>query len=253
MLNLPPPEPEIDRTPFREVGAERLSGLSAFVPARDEEPNLVPLTEALLPVLCRVAERWELIIVNDGSRDRTGAVAEELARLHPGIRVVHHRVSRGYGAAIRAGLTAARYDHVFFTDGDQQFDPRQLRALVPALARADVVVGYRRVRADPLSRRISGMAWNALVRRLFHLPVRDVNCAFKLLRRDALAGVELEADGAMVSTELIAKLIARGRRVVEVPVEHRPRLAGRSSGGRPRVIARAFVELSRLHATLRRH
>jgi glycosyltransferase involved in cell wall biosynthesis len=167
------------------------------------------------------------------------------------VRAIHHAAGRGYGAAVCSGLRAARYEYVFYTDGDRQFDPAQISALIAELDRADVVVGYRHARSDPLARRLNAAAWNTLVRTLFRLPVRDVNCAFKLFHRTALEGIELEAEGAMVSTELLARVCHRGHRVVEVPVDHFPRLAGAPTGAQPRVVARAFLELVRLRRRLR--
>ena len=231
--------------------AVRLSSLSAFFPAHNEEENLVPMAAALLSILPAVADEWELVVVDDGSEDATGRLADELAARHPRVRAVHHRTNRGYGAAVRSGLAAARYDYVFFTDGDHQFDVRQIVRLIPALDRADAVVGYRAHRSDPALRRLNAAGWNLLVRRLLGLPVRDVNCAFKLLRREALSGIALEAEGAMVSAELLARLQSRGARIVEVAVDHFPRRHGTPSGARPRVIARAFVELARLYRRVR--
>jgi glycosyltransferase involved in cell wall biosynthesis len=240
-----------DFVPARPAPVPLLRSLSAFFPAHDEEANVVPLTQAFLAVLPAVAERWELIIVNDGSRDRTPALADQLAREHPGVRVVHHPVNRGYGAAVRSGLAACRYDYVFFTDGDRQFDPAQIGTLIAQLGRADVVVGYRHARADPLPRRLNAAGWNLLMRTLLRIPVRDVNCAFKLFHRDALAGIDARADGAMLSAELMARIARRGHRIAEVPVEHLPRRAGTPTGARPGVILRAFVELFRLYRELR--
>jgi glycosyltransferase involved in cell wall biosynthesis len=229
-----------------------LPSLSAFLPARNEEANVIPMAEALLRILPRIARRWELIVVDDGSRDRTGALADELASGRPFVHVVHRPVSRGYGAAVRAGLEAARHEYVFFTDCDRQFDAAQIADLVGALEHADAVVGYRSSRADPLARRLAAAAWNRLVRALFGLPVRDVNCAFKLFRREALADVVLHAEGAVFSTELMARMVERGLRIVEVPVAHFPRRHGEQSGGGLRVIARAFTELLPLYVRLRR-
>ncbi len=229
-----------------------LPSLSAFLPAHDEEANILTAAEALLRMLPRVARRWELVIVNDGSRDRTGMVAEALARRHPGaVRVIHHARNRGYGAALRSGFAAARFDYVFFTDADRQFDPAGLPALLGPLANADAVVGWRRERADPAHRRVLSACWNWLVCRLFGLQLHDVNCAFKVLRRRALEGITLEADGAVVSAELMARVAHGGHRVVEIPVAHFPRRAGAASGGRLDVIARAVVELVRLRRRLR--
>lgn len=223
-----------------------LPSLSAFIPVHDEEANLEPMVEALLEVLPRVARRWELVIVDDGSRDATPALAEALSARSAGVRTVRHPRRRGYGAAIRSGLSAARHDVVFFTDGDCQFDPAQIELLLPALAHADAVIGYRRRRADILRRRLGGVAWTWLVGTLLGVRVRDVNCAFKLITRSALDGIELKAEGATVSAELLATLQWRGCRIAEIPVEHFPRPAGRPTGGDLRVLGRAALELLRL-------
>jgi glycosyltransferase involved in cell wall biosynthesis len=230
---------------------ERLPSLSAFFPAHDEEDNVVPMAEAVLAVLPAVPTAWELNIVPPARRAAPGARAHERARARPGVRVVHHAVNRGYGAAIRSGLAAARLERIFYTDGDRQFDPRQITRLIAELPRADVVVGYRARRADHLGRRLNTFAWNLLIRVLFGLRVRDLDCAFKLLPRAALDGVTLEAEGAMISTELLVHLRRRGLRIVEVPVDHFPRTSGTPSGADPRVVVRAFGELRRLYRRIR--
>ncbi len=228
-----------------------LPSLSACFPVHDEEANVEPMTEAVLRVLPSVAVRWELIIVDDGSRDGTAAIVDRLARERDGVRVVRHDRNRGYGAAVRSGLAACRHDYVFLTDGDRQFDPADLAALLPSLEGADVVIGYRRTRADSLPRRLNTAGWNLLVRALLGVRVRDVNCAFKLLRRDAVAGLPLRADGALLPAELLARVVRRGCRIVEVPVAHHPRVAGTPSGARPGVVLGAFGELWRLGRELR--
>lgn len=221
------------------------------MPAHDEEVALPDVLQALLDVLPAVAAAWEVIVVDDGSRDRTPTLVTEVARARRGVRVVRHRENRGYGAALRSGLGAARYPWVFLIDGDGQLDPRQLPRLCAARGSADVVCGYRVRRADAWARRLNTALWNRLVRTLFRLPVRDVNCAFKLVRRSALRGFDPHARGAMISAELLARLRQRGCRVVEVPVDHYPRRGGRASGAAPGVIVRAFVELVRLGRELR--
>lgn len=249
---LHPPSVADPRALPRPRPTRHLSGLSAFLPAYDEEENIVPMAEAVLRVLPRVAERYELIIVDDGSRDRTGVLADMLARRRPGVvRVVHHPRNRGYGAALRSGFEEARFEYVFFTDADRQFNPANLLELLDPLGTADVVVGYRERRADPLPRRLNAAAWNWLVRRLFRVPVRDVNCAFKIFRRTTLRGFSIESDGAVASAELLARLRQGGHRIVEVPVAHFQRRAGRATGGQPRVIVNAFVELFHLSRRLR--
>ena len=229
-----------------------LRSLSAFFPVRDEEDTVVPVAEAILASVSTVADWTEVIIVDDGSRDRTAERADALARTHESVRVVRHDAGRGYGAAVRTGLAAARGEWVFFTDGDGQFDPSEIGRLIVHAAEADVVVGFRRRRSDRLVRRLNGAGWNLLVRLVLGLAIRDVNCAFKLFRRSALAGIDLTSDGAALSAELVLRLVQGGHRIVEIPVHHHPRRAGAASGGRPRVIGRAFADLLRIVLRLRR-
>lgn len=229
----------------------RLSGLSASFPAHNEEDNVVPMIESLLAVLPELAEQFEVIVVDDGSRDATHERASAFAARDPRVRVVRHPVNRGYGAAVWTGLRAGTLEYAFFTDGDRQFDVAQIADLIPYVADHDVVVGYRVDRQDNAVRILNAHAWNWLIRLLFHVPVRDVDCAFKLFRRSVLQGLEIRSGGAMFSAELVARLGARGARIVEVPVRHLPREKGTSSGGNLRVIARAFRELFALSRELR--
>jgi glycosyltransferase involved in cell wall biosynthesis len=162
------------------------------------------------------------------------------------VQVVSHGARRGYGAALRSGIAAAVQPWVLLTDGDLQFDLMQLAGFARDAQDVDLLHGYRVRRRDPWHRRVSARAWNLLVRTLFAIPVRDVDCAFKLVRRDALRALALESDGAAFSTELVVKARAAGLRLRERGVEHRPRQAGRQSGNRPDVVARAFRELMTL-------
>jgi len=223
-----------------------LPGLSAIVPVHDEAGSLEMVAHELLAVLPAVAAAWELIVVDDGSRDATAAIADRLASSRVGVRVVRHATNRGYGAALASGLAAARHPFVFWMDGDGQFRATELRLLVAALGEAEAVIGYRARRADRWIRRLNTALWNSLVRLLFDVPARDVNCAFKLVRRDVLGEEALQARGAMISTEILVRLHRRGSRIVEVPVAHFPRQGGSASGAAPRVVARALVELLRL-------
>jgi glycosyltransferase involved in cell wall biosynthesis len=230
----------------------RLPALSASFPAHNEEANVEPMIMDLLEALPEVADRFEIIAVDDGSRDATFERASAIAARDPRVRVVRHEVNRGYGAAVWTGLTSGTMEYAFFTDGDRQFDVRQLRDLIGQLDGADVVVGYRIDRKDNRVRIWNAHAWNWLIRTLLAVPVRDVDCAFKLFRRRVLAGLSIESGGATFSAEVLARLVARGARIVEVPVRHLPREHGKSSGGDPRVIARAFYELFKLYRKLDR-
>ena len=222
----------------------KLPELSALFPAFNERHNLQQMVDALRRVLPDVSVRHEIIIVDDGSSDGTGRLADELAAAHPDdVRVVHHMHNLGYGAAVRSGLSACRYGAVFFTDGDCQFDVGELRLLTPHLGPYDIVAGYRRRRQDPLLRRWYSRGWTWLIRCLTGVRVRDVNCAFKLFKREAIAGLPLSTTGAMINAELLALARRRGGTLTEVPVSHYPRVHGRQTGGDPRVILRAFWEL----------
>jgi glycosyltransferase involved in cell wall biosynthesis len=198
----------------------------------------------------RYAANGEVIVVDDGSTDHTRVLATALVERHPNVRLVVHRVNRGYGAALRSGIAAARMPFVLLTDADRQFDLDQLRTFVPLVARADLVVGYRRRRQDPLGRRVNGRGWNWLVRRVCRIDVRDVDCAFKLVRRSLLERLELVSEGAMISTELLVKARLAGGTLAEAGVDHRPRTRGEQSGASPHVVIRAFRELVRLRGSL---
>jgi glycosyltransferase involved in cell wall biosynthesis len=231
--------------------ADRLPGLSVFLPCHNEEGNLARVVDNFRAHLDRFACAYEIIIVDDGSRDRTGEIADGLAASDSRIKVVHHPVNRGYGAAVISGLRAATLSWVLLCDGDGQFDAAEIGRLLPMAAHFDVVVGRRIKRADRLMRRINGQAWTALVRLLFGIKVSDVDCGFKLFKREFTGDLQLNARGAMISTELMVKVARRGARICEVDVAHLPRLAGEQSGANPKVIMRAFAELFRLFGELR--
>jgi glycosyltransferase involved in cell wall biosynthesis len=225
---------------------ERVAHLSYFFPAHNEEANLAALVEEALATLPGLAVAFEIIVVNDGSRDGTAAIADELAAASPDVvRAVHHPTNLGYGSALRSGLGAARYELVAFTDGDRQFRVADLGRLTERLAAADapdVVVGFRIKRADPLIRTIYARVYRLANRVLFGLRVTDVDCACKLFRREALDGLRVESGGAFFSAELLIKLRAAGRSVAEVGVPHYPRTAGSATGAKPSVVLRAVKD-----------
>jgi glycosyltransferase involved in cell wall biosynthesis len=231
----------------------RVQALSFFFPAHNEAANIEALVDEALTALPALAEEFEIIAVDDGSRDETPHLADQLAARHPQVRVVHHEVNRGYGAALRSGFRAARFELVCFLDGDRQFRVADLGRLVDRLGRddqPDVVVGYRLKRADPLVRLLYARAYRLALRVFYGLPVKDPDCACKLFRRAALEDVRLESGGAFLSAELLIKLRLRGRRLVETGVPHYPRTAGSASGANPRVVLRAVRDFWRLRLLL---
>jgi glycosyltransferase involved in cell wall biosynthesis len=227
------------------------AGLSIVMPAYNEETNVPKAIRAVAEAVAPLFEEIEILVVDDGSRDRTAERVREAARGDPRVRLLQHAENRGYGAAVTTGLRAARLPLVFYTDSDLQFDPRQVRDLLARIAEFPIVVGYRRNRQDRWHRKLNAWAWNQLQRACFRLPVRDVDCAFKLLRREVLEGLPLVATGAFFSTELLLRAQAKGCRITEIPVDHYPRKAGAPTGARAAVIARAFREMWHLRRELR--
>ncbi len=231
----------------------RLASLSFFFPAYNEALTVEAVVREGLAKLPRFADDVEIVVIDDGSTDRTGEIADRLAAEDARVRVVHHRPNRGYGGAVRAGLSSATREHVFFTDGDLQFDLDDLERLIPRLERADVVVGYRDKRADPPKRLFIAFVYNTLIRILFLAPFRDVDCAFKLFRRDVFTRVPLSrvrSNGAFFSPELLLVLWASGVRIEQVAVRHFPRRFGEEKGATMRVVLRAIRDLLRLRLLL---
>jgi glycosyltransferase involved in cell wall biosynthesis len=230
----------------------RVPALSYFFPARNEAANLRGLVEEALATLPSLAETFEVIIVDDGSRDATPQIADELAAADPRVRAVHHPRNLGYGAALRTGFASARHDLIAFTDGDRQFRVADIGRLTARYADggAQAVVGYRIRRADPFVRTLYARAYRLANRIFFGLAVTDVDCACKLFQRDALRGISVESGGAFFSAELLIKLHAAGRTVVEVGVPHYPRTAGSPTGAKPRVILRAVRDFWALRLRL---
>ena len=229
----------------------RIPGLSVFLPSHNEEGNVERVVGAYLAELPRVTDDYEVIVVDDGSRDRTGAIADRMAAADSHVKVVHHPVNRGYGGAVISGIRAASKPYLLLCDGDGQFDPADLERMTPFVPEYDVVAGRRAHRADPLIRRINGMAWSELVRFLLGITISDIDCGFKLFKREQLEGMILRAHGAMISTELMARLAGRGAKVKEVDVNHLPRLTGEQSGASLKVVMRAFKELITLYRELK--
>lgn len=243
-----PPSGAAQSPPARAV---RLEGLSVFLPSHNEEGNLERVVAGLSGVLPKVTDDYEIIIVDDGSRDRTGEIADRLVAADSHLRVVHHERNRGYGGAVISGIAAATKPWVMLCDGDGQFSPEDLAVMAARADRYDVIVGRRVHRADHLGRRLNGRAWTILMRLLFGIRIHDIDCGFKLFRRGFINPQVLQARGAMISAELMARMAGGGARIAEVEVRHLPRQAGEQSGANLRVVMRAFRELFLLYGDLR--
>jgi glycosyltransferase involved in cell wall biosynthesis len=231
----------------------RLPGLSLVMPAHNERENLQWLLPHIAQVLPEIAERFEVIVVDDGSTDGSGEFASALARdLGIELKVVRHAHKSGYGISVGDGLRQADLEYAAFIDADGQLDPADLARLVPLLDQCDMVAGYRITREDPAFRSVISGVFNRLVLLTFRLPIRDVNCALKIVRTDMLRRFRLEARSALINAELYAKVRAHGGRFAQVPVPHHPRRLGRRSGGRLVPILRAMKELVILRTRLGR-
>jgi glycosyltransferase involved in cell wall biosynthesis len=226
--------------------------ISAVLPAFNEAANLEQAVGSMAAALQAQARAFEIIVVDDGSQDGSAELLDRLKSRYPTLRVVRHPVNRGYGAALRSGFDAARLGWVFLMDADNQFDPAQLERLLARAGEADIVAGFRKRRRDPLGRRLNAWAFFTLVRLLFGRLVRDVNCAFKLMRRDLLERMNLHSEGALINTEILVLARQLNARIVEVAVDHFPRLSGKQTGANPRVVLRAFRELFAFKAEIRK-
>ena len=229
--------------------------LTFFFPAFNEEENVAEtVRRAIEDVGALVDGSIEVVVIDDGSTDRTGEIADALAAADERVRV-HHQENRGYGGALRSGFEQARGAIIGFSDGDLQFDLRQMSRLLGRLDDAsrppvDAVIGYRIKRRDPPHRIFIGKTYNAIVSVLFGLRVRDIDCAMKVFRREVFDGLRLDADSPFLSAELLIKVKARGERLTQVGVTHYPRTAGENTGASFRKILRTFRDIGRLRWAL---
>jgi len=231
----------------------RLGSLSFFFPALNEEEHIEAVVRDALAVLPRFADDIEITVIDDGSSDRTGRIADDLAKADGRVHVVHHGSRRGYGGAVRSGLASATKEFIFFTDGDRQFEIADIGRLIAAIDGVDAVMGYRLERQDPARARFVAWVYNRLIRVLFLGGFRDVDCAFKLFRREVFQRVPLDrvrSNGAFFSAELLITLRRAGVRTREVGIPHYPRTAGKAKGQQPKVILRAIRDLLRLRLRL---
>jgi glycosyltransferase involved in cell wall biosynthesis len=242
---------------MERLGTPRPAGLSIFFPAYNDAGTIASLVIEARKTAQRLTSDFEIIVVNDGSADMTGEIADELARTYPEVRVVHHAGNRGYGGALRSGFAAATRDFVFYTDGDAQYDPTELSSLWSGMRDdVDLVNGYKISRSDPLHRIVIGRVYHHTVTILFGLRVRDVDCDFRLMRRAIFDRVFLERNSGVICLEMMKKIQDAGFRIAEVPVHHYHRAFGRSQFFNIRRLARTAVDVGRLWwqlVVLRRH
>jgi glycosyltransferase involved in cell wall biosynthesis len=222
---------------------KKLPSLSIFFPFWNEEKNIEKVIERAIPVAQDVAQKWEILMVDDGSTDMTQELAKKLVKKNNRLRTISLHPNRGYGAALRAGFEHAEYEYVVFTDGDLQFDFAEVTRFIEKIDDADLVIGYRQKRQDTPMRHILMMLHRTWVFIFFGLYVKDIDCGFKLFRKSALDSImPLRSEGAMITTEILAKAKAKKLRIEQVPITHYSRKYGTPSGANVSVIVRAMLE-----------
>jgi glycosyltransferase involved in cell wall biosynthesis len=228
-----------------------VTSLSVFFPCYIEKETICSLTEKAVSVASQICNDYEVILVDDGSSDGTAELADRLSEQYPAVRVVHHTQNQGYGAALQSGFRAATKAYVFYTDGDGQFDIAELPNLLPLIWKYDIVSGYRIDRQDNSLRKINAFCWTKLVGFLFDLKLKDIDCAFKLYKKEIFDAIEMHSTGALIDTEILARATRKGYSITQVGVLLYSRLAGQSTGANVNVILRAFKELFKLRKQIR--
>lgn len=209
---------------------KKMPSISVFFPAYNDAGTITSMVITSLLTLRELTDDYEVIVIDDGSKDHTPQVLDELARVYPAeVRVIHHAKNRGYGGALRSGFAAATKEWIFYTDGDAQYDPRELKNLAE-LANDDVdfINGWKIERHDPLHRILIGRTYQAIIKIAFGLHLTDVDCDFRLMRRAVFDEVKLEADSGVICVELMKKVQDAGFRLEETPVHHFHRAYGKS-------------------------
>lgn len=206
-------------------------GISIILPAYNEEKNIRQMLVDCLAYLRKLKDHYEIIVVDDGSQDKTAVISQKIARQNKKVRLIHHPQNKGYGQALKDGFRAARYDYVFFTDSDRQFRLNALDVMLPIAKTGvvDLVIGYRLNRQDPFLRKLLSWGYNSLASFLFDINVKDIDCAFKLFRREIFKKIKIESKSFFFNTEILAKARFFNFNIIEVGVPHFPRIAGKST------------------------
>lgn len=229
----------------------KLTSLSVFFPAFNEEENISHLVEQALKYIPTFADKYELIVVDDGSEDNTRAIAQSLAENNKHIRVISHPENLGYGAALKTGFKEAKYDWVFFTDADLQFNLAELKDLLAYTDTFKAIIGFRTARAEGFGRARNAYMFKLFINLLFRVHVKDIDCAFKLFQTDLLKSIKLESNGAFISAELLYKLKKNHVKFKQLPVTHYPRLRGNPTGANFKVIFKAGWDALSLYFSIK--
>jgi glycosyltransferase involved in cell wall biosynthesis len=238
------------------IGSDNIKSkysLSVGVPCYNEAENLERVVEGLLRELPKIFNDFEIILVNDGSRDDTGIIADRLSKANSHIRVVHHPSNQGYGAAVKSGYYASTKELVCLYPGDGQFDIAEIKKLLPLMEHTDIAATHRLNRQDPFHRKVNQFLYNRAIWLLFGIGLKDIDCGFKLMKREIFEVIQLETKGALIDAEFYFKAKRKGFTYIPVGVNHYPRLAGSSTGAKFYVIFHALYEILRFWWKIRKY
>jgi glycosyltransferase involved in cell wall biosynthesis len=230
-----------------------INSISIILPALNEEGNIEAAVKDIQSYFNSREEKYEIIVINDGSTDSTGEIVERLAKENGPVRAIHHSINKGYGSALKEGFESSKFKYVFFTDSDRQFDIKGLDILLPLIKTdaVEIIMGYRLKRQDPFIRRFLSWGYNSLVGFLFDLNVKDIDCAFKIFRKDIFSKIKIESKNFFVNTEILAKARHFGFNVLEVGVPHFPRTAGKTTVSFKH-IPMTLIELYRINKEIKK-
>lgn len=230
------------------------NGISLFFPAYNEAENVGGTIEKCVALLEPYGCHYEVIIVDDGSKDDTAGIVRKYAEKNPNVILKQHVQNQGYGGALQTGFKSCRYGLIFFSDCDLQFDLDELKPFIEAMDQHpdyDAVIGYRIKRADPFVRKLNAFGWKMWARLLFGLNVKDIDCAFKLFKSEVIRNITIESSGALISVEFLTKIKKMGYKMAQLGVHHYPRQAGTQTGAKLHVILKAFYESFKLFGKIR--
>lgn len=221
----------------------KLPEISFFCPAYNDEKNLPELIPHVFEFLKKHADKFEIIIVDDGAADKTGEVADKLAKRFPFTRVIHHKTNKGYGGALRSGFLETRYDFVMYTDGDNQYDINELELFLPLIKNNDILSGYATKKAVSFGRRVQSIIFNLIIKCLFFINIKDINCSVKVYKRKVLDSFEIKSSSAFIDVEMLVKAKRKGFKIAQFPVTHYERISGVASGSKLNVILPTIVDI----------
>ncbi len=222
----------------------KLNSLSIFFPAFNEEANIKTTVARALEIAPKIASKFEILVIDDGSRDKTAKVVGDIAEIEKTVRLISHHKNLGYGAALKSGFYSSKFDYIVYMDSDGQYDFEDITKMIEKIKDADIVAGFRIKRADNFNRVVYAKLWNLLLKALFGISVRDIDCGFKLIKRKVLDSISrLESNGATISAELLTKAKKKGFKIDQVGLIHKPRVFGVNTHGNPLHIFRAFYDI----------